>query len=339
MRLGTKRTSALGLFLALLGALFADGAASGGAAGGVRDLMQTAIIGVSVGSIYALVALGLALVYKAQRVFNFAQGEFGTVAVFAAWLAYTGPSDADSWLRGGLGLRPTAALLVASLIGIVVGIALALATEVLVVRKLVDSAPVTTLVATAGVALLVVSLQIIVGEAQPRNLPKLVTGGPTFFGVVVEWQSLLLVGVLAVVALLLALFFRTRTGTALLATAQEPFAAELYGISTRKMALITWAGAGALAAVGGLLAVGFFQTFTPGYVTAQYLVPAFTAAILGGITSMPGAVVGGLLLGVVQASSSALLPSTWPGRPQIGVFVILLAVLLFFPRGLLGKET
>lgn len=325
-----KAYIAIGAFVAiLLGVLIKQG--PGG-------LFQVSVIGTSVGAIYALIALGLALVYKAQRVFNFAQGEFGTMAVFVAWLAYTGPQGEERWLADQLGLGDTGALLVASAIGLAVGILLAVASYALVVRKLADSSPVTTLVVTAGIAFFLIAGQIVVGEATVRNFPRFIDGGPRIGGIIVDWQTLVLAGVLALVAAILAIFFRTKTGVALLATSQEPFAARLYGVSTDRMAMITWATAGVLGAVGGLLAVGYFQSFGPGIITGTYLIPAFTAAILGGITSMPGAVLGGLLLGFVQASSNVLLPATLPGKPQIGVFTILLAVLLFFPRGLLGKE-
>lgn len=300
---------------------------------GGRGTFQTVVIGLTVGSLYALVALGLALIYKAQRVFNFAQGEFGTIAIFVTWLLITGPFAAADGAQVS-----TATLALAGVIGVVVGIILSVGTYLFVVRKLADSSPVTTLVATAGIALFLLSLEIWIGEAQARSFPKFVAGGFGVLGIVIEYQTLIIVAVLVAVAAVLGAFFRTRTGTALLATSQEPFAAQLYGVSTRKMAFITWAAAGALAAIAALLAVGFFETFTPGLMTGTYLIPAFTAAILGGITSMPGAVIGGLALGVVQASSNTLLPSTWPGRPQIGVFAILVGVLLFFPRGLLGKE-
>ncbi|MBW3664035.1 MAG: branched-chain amino acid ABC transporter permease [Actinobacteria bacterium] len=300
------------------------------------ELMSVIIIGLRIGAVYALIALGLALIYKATRVFNFAHGEFGTVPMFVTWGLVTGGLGMTMWAAAG--------------IAIVVGVLLAVATYFLVVRWLRARPGVTTLVATAGVALFLIQLQIIIGRAEPRNFPPFIDGSPCITrgedgscfwrvgGVIIEWQTILIVGVLAAVAVILALFFRTRTGTALLATAQEPFAASLYGISTERMAVITWAAAGGLAAIGGVLAGAFDQLFTPGWITGRYLVAAFTAAILGGITSMPGVVVGGVLLGMIQAASGTWLPATWPGRPQIGVFTILVLVLVLRPRGLLGKE-
>ncbi len=317
-----------------------------------QDLLTVIAVGITPGAIYAMIGLGLALIYKASKVFNFAQGEFGTVPIFVSWLILSaGAEDATGAVRdAGVGR-----LIIATLIALAAGVLLAMATYVLVVRRLQARGAVTTLVGTAGVALLVVQTEIIIGEASVRNFRKFVNGSPCFGSevindvevctspltigaAVIEWQTLITLGVLVVTALGLAAFFRTQLGTALLATSQEPFAASLYGISTNTMNLVTWAAAGLLGAIGGLLAAGFTDTFTPGAITSAWLIGAFAGSILGGITSMPGAVVGGLLLGVIQSASNTWLPSSWPGRPQIGVFGVLLIVLLLRPRGLLGKE-
>ena len=296
--------------------------------------LQTLIIGIQVGAVYGLIALGLALVYKATRVFNFAHGEFGTLAVFAVWMLL--PDNVFDIARDGGIVMPMFAL---AGVGLLVGGLLGVVTYLLIVRPLEGRPIVISLVATAGVTLLMIGFELYFGRAEPRSMPGFINGTAfRVLGIAVQWQTLFILAVLAVVALLLAAFFRSPLGTALLATAQEPFAASLYGISPRTMAVMTWGMAGVLAAVGGLLAVSSDRLLTPGVVTGIYLVPAFTAAILGGITSMPGAVVGGMLLGIIQASSNQYLPSTWPGRPQIGVFVILVVMLFLRPRGLLGKE-
>lgn len=317
-----------------------------------REIAFVLVPGLSAGAIYALVALGLALVYKATKVFNFAQGEFGTVPIFVVWLFITRGIDPASQ---AIQDATTGQILLGMGLGLLVGVLLALLVYVLVVRPLQGASGVTTLVGTAGVALFIVSVEIILGEASVRSFPELISGTPclgsevvegaerctTFFnigGVLVDWNTILIFAVLAIVSFLLGLFFRTQTGTALLATSQDPFAASLYGVSTNTMSMITWGTAGFLGALGGLLAVGFSDTFTPGLITGQYLVAGFTAAILGGITSMPGAVLGGILVGLVQSASQNFLPDSMSGKAQVGVFAVLLLVLLIRPRGLLGKE-
>lgn len=318
------------------------------------NVVQVIVFGLQAGAVYSLVALGLALVYKATRVLNFAQGELGTVPAFLAYSIMVGfdISGATSPDKGRF--------LVATIAAIALGALLSVLVNTLVVQRLAEASQVTSLVATVGVALLFTAAEVIVFQAKARPFPQYVTGSPcwgadtgqgaafglcplTIGGSVVPWHTIVVVVVLAIAATLLALFFRTRAGVALLATAQEPFAAQLQGVSVRSMATVAWAAAGALGAIGGLLGAGNFEQLTPGMITATYLIPAFTGAVLGGITSMVGAVVGGLLLGItVSFANTAVLEfdlsSVLPGPPQIAVLLVLLLVLLFRPRGLLGKE-
>jgi branched-chain amino acid transport system permease protein len=128
----------------------------------------------------------------------------------------------------------------------------------------------------------------------------------------------------------------------MLASAQEPFAASLSGVSPRAMSRLAWALAGGLGVLAGVLGAGVFERITPGMVTTTFMVPAFTAAVLGGLTSMAGAVVGGLLLGLTVSFANALVlnygwTATVPGPPFIATFVVLLLVLYLRPQGLLGK--
>lgn len=316
--------------------------------------MLVLVNGLQVGAVYALVALGLALVYKATRVLNFAQGELGTVPAFVVFIILVNGNrdveiDLETMSKGKLAM--------ATVIAIVVGAVLAVLINVLVVQRLADASPVTSLVATAGVALMFASAELILFEAKARSFPRFVAGTPCFrydaegacaaplsiAGVFVPWHTIIVVIVLAAAAAVLAIFFRTPPGVALLATAQEPFAAEIHGISVRAMSTLAWGTAGALAAIGGVLGAGVFQQLSPGLMTSTFLIPAFTAAVLGGITSMVGAVIGGLLLGVTVAFANEFvlaqeLTSVLPGPPQIATLLVLLLVLLVRPRGLFGKE-
>ena len=303
----------------------------------LESVVEVLVFGAQRGAIFALVGLGLALVYKATKILNFAQGELGTLPAFAAFLVMGKFSTAlDVEADRGL-LVP--AVLVAIAVGAVLGVVLYL----VVIRPLGQVSPVTSLVATAGVALLLTSVEINVFEAAGRRFPRPVNGGFTLpvVDIVVEWHTIVILTVLAVVAAGLAGFFRSAPGVALLATAEDPFAAELQGVPVERMRALAWGAAGALGALAGVLGAGVFETLTPGLVTATFLIPAFTGVVLGGITSMVGAVVGGFLLGIVSQASIEVVTSfdlDVPGPPQLAVMVVLLAVLLVRPEGLLGRR-
>jgi branched-chain amino acid transport system permease protein len=288
---------------------------------------ESLVIGVIAGAAYGLLALGLVLIYKSSGVFNFAQGEFGTVAVYVLYLAH---------FDVPYGFAMLGALVAAVLMGVLV--------ERLVVRPLFDAPRVTLLVATAGVALLATAIEIWFGEATARPLDRAL---PTLnrvsvLGVHISDQRLLLVGVLAVLAALLALFFRkTNLGLAILSASQEPTATELMGISVRRLSTLVWAIAALLGGIAGVLAIPEGGGFAPGALTVAFLIPAFTAAVLGGMTSLPGAFLGGIIVGVIEAvGTSAPIFEGIPGTPgTLLVFLVLLAVLIVRPQGLLGERS
>jgi branched-chain amino acid transport system permease protein len=288
---------------------------------------QALVIGVITGAAYGLLGLGLVLIYKSSGVFNFAQGEFGTVAIYALYLLH---SSGFPYVFALIG-----ALAVAVVFGLVV--------ERVIVRPLFDAPRVTLLVATAGVSLLAVGIEIWFGEARIRNVdpafPR--TDRVSLLGVRISDQRLLLIFVLIVLAGVLAYFFnRTNLGLAILGASQEPTATELVGISVKRLSSFTWALAallGGLAGVIGVPAAG--NTFGPGVVTSGLLIPAFTAAVLGGFTSLPGAFLGGAIVGVSQAlATSADFFDFIPGQAgTVIAFVLLVSVLSVRPNGLLGK--
>ncbi len=287
------------------------------------------IVGIVNGAVYALLALGLVLVYKGARVFNFAQGEFGTVAMFFAW-AFVEKMDLP-WAIGGL------------LAVILVG-ALGFIMERLVVRPLFKAPRVTLLVATAGVALLLIQLELIYTGANPQQVtPPIAGAGISLFGVFVTPQQILTFIVLAGLGAGMAYFFnRTDVGLAVLATSQEPVATELVGIGTRRMSSLIWTLAAVLAAIAGVL-VGGAGNFTPAFMTTGYLLPSFTAAVVGGITSLPGAFVGGLVIGLAQSLGDYYFEGVpginqVPGVSGVFIFLLLVAILLVRPQGLLGTE-
>lgn len=287
---------------------------------------QSLVIGTITGSAYGLVALGLVLIYKSSGVFNFAQGEFGTVAVCTLYLLHS--NDVP------YGLAVVCALLAGMVFGFL--------TERIVIRPLFEAPRVTLLVATAGVALLAIAVQQWLFDNQGRPIARAFprTDRVSVFGVDISDQKLWLIATLAVLAVLLGLFFtRTNLGLAIIGASQEPTATELVGISVRRLSTFTWVLAALLGALAAVIAVPDTGQFTPGIMTSAYLIPAFTAAVLGGMTSLPGAFVGGVLVGIIQSvASTAEVFQDIPGTPStLIVFLVLLGVLIIRPQGLLGK--
>ncbi len=291
------------------------------------DLRQALVIGLINGAMYGLVALGLVLIYKSSGIFNFAQGEFGTVAIYVLWLL----------------LERNVPYVFSVLIALATAVVIGLATERFIIRPLYASPRVILLVATAGVALLLIGIEFWIGGPILRTITPALgrTDRLSVFGVFISDQRMLLVLILAGFGAGLAYFFnRTSLGLALLGVAQEPTATELVGISTKQLAALIWGMAALLGGLAGIINAPISGTFGPGFMTRSVLLPAITAAILGGLTSLPGAFLGGAAIGV--AESIALKSSAFreiPSPDTFIVFLILLVVLIARPQGLLGKAT
>jgi branched-chain amino acid transport system permease protein len=289
---------------------------------------QALIIGIVAGSGYGLIALGLVLVYKSSGIFNFAQGEFGTIAVFALWGAHS------------VGVPYG----IAMLLGLVAALASGLATERFVVRPLFAAPRVTLLVATAGVSLFAIGAELWLGQGQLRFLPPALgrLDRLSVFGFAVSDQRLLIIAALLALAVAGAWFFaRTDLGLAILGLSQNPMATELMGISAERLSRFTWGAAAILGGLGGILSAPLASGFGPGFVTLSALIPAFTAAVLGGMSSLPGALVGGVIVGVAEsvAVTYPVFSEHVPGAPSVMVFVLLMTALTFRPRGLLGQRS
>lgn len=289
----------------------------------MSELNQALVIGVITGAVYSLLGLGLVLVYKASGVFNFAQAEFGGVAVYGMFIAtelYDIPYG------------------VAIVLGLAAAVVVGLLTERFIIRPLSDSPRVTLLVATVGVALLLIGIEFWRTNENPvRVLAPLsqVTDRVSLFGVQISDQRLVTIFVLGVVAAMLAAFFRSARGLAVLAASQDATAAELVGVSVNQVSRLTWGLAALLGGVAGILYAPS-GPFNPGFLTQQALIPAFTGVVIGGVTSLPGAAIGGMVVGVLQAlgGTSAL---DFPGSSALVVFLLLLVVLLVRPQGIFAK--
>lgn len=281
------------------------------------ELAQFLLSGLTVGSIYALVALGFAIIYNASHVINFAQGEFVMIGGMAAiWL-----------LAAGLPLALAAALAVA--LAALVGLLLAR----FAVQPARGASVVTLIIITIGAAILLRGLASIVWDKRIHALPAFSGDAPiALAGATLAPQSLLVIGVTAVIVCALWWFFnRTLTGKAILAVSHNRLAAQLMGISVRRVLLVSFALSAALGALAGILVAPI--TFTSWDVGVMLGLKGFAAAILGGMGSGPGAVVGGLTLGLLESLGAGYVSSAY--KDAIA-FIVMLAVLMLMPGGLLG---
>lgn len=288
--------------------------------------MQTIVVGLIAGTIYALLAAGITLVYKATRAVNFAQAEIGTLAIYTTW--WVSGKHGQPWWLGALA-------------ALGVGIVLALLFERLVMRQLVTSSQITKTVATIGLLGLLTGLEArwFAGSAKIFPPPISIKHHITVAGVVVSGTQILAVIVVAVIALALTLFLRfTRFGLAILASADDPVAAQLMGVPRARVSAVTWAIAGALSVIACLLIEPTVGVLSPGFASTLFIY-GLTAALLGGLTSLTGAFVGGLLVGIAQAEvQTHLLYPQVPGPENLAMLVIVLAVLLARPQGLFGAR-
>lgn len=285
----------------------------------LSELLQFLFSGLTVGAMYALAALGYALIYNASHIVNFAQGEFIMLgAMTAAAMVEAG---------SGLPLAITVAVVASTLTGALM--------ERLAIRPARGAPLITLLIITLGVALVIRGvIQVVLGKGN-HALPAFSGDVPLrVAGATLVPQSLWVLGVTMVVVVVLAWYFgRTLSGKGMLATSHNPLAASLVGIGTDRVMLMSFAMSGALGAVGGVITAPItFTSYDAGVVLG---LKGFAAAALGGIGSGPGAIVGGLVLGVMEALAAGYVSAAYKDAVA---FVLILLVLMFMPRGLFGAR-
>ena len=286
----------------------------------IAQFLQFLFSGLTVGATYALAAVGFSLIYNASNVINFAQGEFimlgGMLAVY--------------FTHAGLPLP--LALLLATLIPAVIGLLL----EKIAIEPVKNADTITLIIITIGAALVIRGIiQRWLGKGVFALKPLSGDKPIELFGAVLMPQSGWVVGITALVVALLWYFFnRTREGKAMLATSFNRVAAQLVGINTNRVLLLSFAMSAGLGAIGGILITPI--TLTSYDVGIMFGLKGFVAAVVGGLGSGVGAVVGGLLVGILEALGAGYLSSAYKDAIP---FVLILLVLFFLPRGLFGGKS
>lgn len=285
----------------------------------MTEFLQILISGLATGSIYALAAIGFTLLWQTSQTINFAQGEF---VMLPAFFVLVGTQT--------LGLNLWLALAFALVVSVLV---LGVAFKKLVIEPMLEHGVLPIVMATIALAILVREMvkQFYSAEAQP--FPSLF-GGQTIhlYGVVVSYQDIGNIAVSAIAVIALQAFLnRTRTGRCMQATAQNPAVAEILGVNIKRMVLYTFMLNAALAAVASVLITPIYLAkFSNGEPIGLV---AFLAAIVGGFNQVRGALVGGLLIGVVENVSAAYVSTDYR---MVGPMVLLIAIILMRPQGLLG---
>jgi branched-chain amino acid transport system permease protein len=290
----------------------------------VSEFFQQLLNGLSLGAIYALIALGYTMVYGVLRFINFAHSDVFMVGAFIGY--YTGQHVPVGTFGGGL------AVLLAAMIGCAL---LGMLIERLCYRPLRGAATLNVLITAIGVSLLLeYSGQVFFG-ATPRTFPAVFPSvNFAFGGLVISSNQVVVIVVTALLIVGLQLIvYRTKIGTAMRAVSLNPKAAQLVGVNNDVVISFTFGLGSALAAAGGILYALNYPSIDP-LMGVMPGLKAFVAAVLGGIGNIPGAALGGLLLGTVETFVNG---SQWSTYKDAIAFAILIIILLFRPAGLLGK--
>jgi branched-chain amino acid transport system permease protein len=292
----------------------------------VTEFLQQLLNGLSLGAIYALIALGYTMVYGVLRFINFAHSDVFMVGAFVGY--YVGQHLPQNTFGGGF-IVLTAAMLGCALLGVTI--------ERLAYRRLRGGPTLNVLITAIGVSLLLESSGQVFFGAEPRTFPSVFPAKDfAFGGLVISSNQLVVIAVaLLLVVALQFIVFRTKIGTAMRAVALNPKAAQLVGINNDVVISFTFALGSALAGAGGILYALNYPSIDP-LMGVMPGLKAFVAAVLGGIGNIPGAALGGLILGTVETFVGGSQFSTYKDAIAFGVLIL---ILLFRPAGLLGKFT
>ena len=281
------------------------------------------INGISLGSVYAIIALGYTMVYGIARMLNFAHGDIIMVGGFTVFTIVT-----------TMGGSPVVGILASVVVCTVLGVTI----ERVAYRPLRDASPLAVLITAIGVSYLLQNVALLIFGSNARQFTSVITvPALKLAGGKLSISSVTIVTILSCIVIMAALMTfinKTKMGQAMLAVSEDRGAATLMGINVNRTISVTFAIGSALAAVAGVLLCSVYPSLSP-YTGSMPGIKAFVAAVFGGIGSIPGAFIGGILLGIIENLAKAYISSQ---LSDAIVFSVLIIVLLVRPTGILGKK-
>ena len=282
------------------------------------------INGISLGSVYAIIALGYTMVYGIAKMLNFAHGDVIMVGAYIVLTCVT-----------GAGLNPIVAIIIATIACTIFGVVI----EGVAYRPLRNAAsPLAVLITAIGVSYLLQNLALLVFGAQPKNFTSVVPldSVKLFDGrLTISGEAIVTIAVTVIIMVALMLFInKTRPGNAMRAVSEDRGAAQLMGVNVNGTIALTFAIGSGLAAIAGVLLCSTYSNLTS-TTGAMPGIKAFVAAVFGGIGSIPGAMIGGVLIGIIEILGRAYISSQ---MADAIVFAVLILVLVIKPTGILGKK-
>ena len=284
--------------------------------------IQLIVSGIAAGGVYALIALGFVLIYKATSVINFATGEFMMLGAYICLSLLT-------YLKIPFAVVFLFTLVFAFLMGIVI--------ERLILRPLIGEPIISVIMVTIGLSAIMKGLAHIIWTADYRSFPEILPTEPWHLGFAIVPSALMWGFIFAIIGVIIftIIFKYTRTGIAMRATASDQQAAQSMGTSVKMIFALSWSLAACAAAIGGIV-IGNISGIHPqlGLVGLKVL----PVIILGGLDSIGGAILGGFIIGVLENLAGGYLDPILPGFKEVAPFIVLVVILMIRPYGLFGKE-
>ena len=279
--------------------------------------------GISLGSVYAIIALGYTMVYGIAKMLNFAHGD---VIMIGGFVVFTTVS--------GMGLPPVIGILISVAACTVLGVVI----ERIAYKPLRGASKLAVLITAIGVSYFLQNVALLISGAHTKSFTSVVTIPPLSLAggaLVISGETMVTIAACIVIMAVLSAFIKySKSGRAMLAVSEDSGAAQLMGVNVNATIALTFAIGSALAAIAGVLLCSAYPSLTP-YTGAMPGIKAFVAAVFGGIGSIPGAFIGGILLGVIEILGKAYISSQ---LADAIVFAVLIVVLLVKPTGLLGRQ-